>query len=361
LLPQQNAGGRGLGSLAQKWNISDPTFDYEGLQFTLVYAVSSFIADDMGTYTITDGEDCVIPVLVASDEGNQVGFAFYSPGLVVLSSSAAKDNSGDSIRSFKLDIKVNPEEISNNAVVYKEDVVNGEIFGRVAFCVRFQLNTPGGSSIEVNFLETIVQLNVDLTDGFSIGTVAVAPKDRLTTTANEVYEVQAFQCNTLNAPITTTFNQGQVIRICISPVSDALNDGVNMRDVQSFTFTRDEIEQIAVENNDAASNGLTSLECIEGEQVCWFETLLKAEFYASPGAVAGSGIATMRFGQPQRRLQTTASRALQEEPEVAGAAEFTLDFSVNGAADDKTGSGAPISSGFLGVTFLAFTGALALL
>jgi hypothetical protein len=201
---------------------------------------------------------------------------------------------------------------------------------------------------------------VDLTDGFSIGTVAVAPKDRLTTTANEVYQVEAYQCNALNDPITTTFNQGQVIRICVTPTSDASTDGVTMRDVQSFTFTRGEISQIAVENNDSAGNGLTSLTCIEGAAVCWFETLLKAEFYDSPGQVAGGGIATMRFGQPARRLRATTSRAAQED-DVAGAAEFAMDFIVNGAADDKTGSGAPISSGFLGVTILAFTGALALL
>jgi hypothetical protein len=360
LLPRQHAESRGLASLAQKWNISDPTFDYEGLQFTLVYDVSSFVGNDMAAYGIYEAVNCATSVDVSSDEAALTGYSFYSEGLTVAAGSATKDNAGDLVRSFELVIKLNPEEISNNNLIYKEEVVNGEIFASVDFCVRFQLNTPGTSTIEVNFLETIVQLNVDLTDGFSIGTVAVAPKDRLTTTANEVYEVAAFQCNTSNDPITTTFNQGQVIRICVTPSTDASTDGVTMRDVQSFTFTRGEISQIAVENNDSAGNGLTSLTCIEGAAVCWFETLLKAEFYDSPGQVAGGGIATMRFGQPARRLRATTSRAAQED-DVAGAAEFAMDFIVNGAADDKTGSGAPISSGFLGVTILAFTGALALL
>jgi hypothetical protein len=56
---QADDSQRGLATLAQKWNISEPTFAYESLGFTLTFGVSDYIRGDLGMvkYAVYD-ENC---------------------------------------------------------------------------------------------------------------------------------------------------------------------------------------------------------------------------------------------------------------------------------------------------------------
>jgi hypothetical protein len=138
-----------------------------------------------------------------------------------------------------------------------------------------------------------------------------------------------------------------------------------------------------VENGLASSNTLTDLFCEPGELVCNFVSILFASFYATPGAVAGAGVASMQFGGDNTYIDVNDGkqynadgtpvaeffkrrnlRKLQEaEEDVAATAEFDLSFEVDqGTAPvfDDSNSGAA-SVGTVALSLVAAAGAFALL
>jgi hypothetical protein len=350
------ADERGLQTLAKKWNITDPTFAYEKLRFDLNYDVSDFINDDMTGYKLYTPECKEGGVLVtdgsflSTDEPALTGDG-YDP-----------NNNGNGIRKQAVSLTLLPSSITASNI-YAENTTVGAVTATIDFCVRFSLETTGGT--EVNFLETLVTLFVDLSEGFTIGEINVEPKVKLTNTANQVYLLDGYQCNADNTKLTTSElsafrNQGSVIRVCVKPDADAELAGIKMRSLDAFTFTRvnsDEtiITQDAITgSNEQAPNGLTSLICISGSAVCHFETILIAAFYTSLGSVLGSGTGSMQFGGGRRLL-----RALQAAPEAAATSEFELNFGVNLAVRDDRSSAA--TRGVMAATALVVAGAFTLL
>ena len=210
-------------------------------------------------------------------------------------------------------------------------------------------------------METLVVLNVDLTDGFSIGSISVAPKQKLTKTANQAYHVEGFQCDANDVQLTptqiaATRNQGSVIKVCVRPDQTGRNDGIFMRSIDSFSFVRDgTFTQDAVVNGAIASKA--TLDCGPGYAICSFETILFAAFYQSAGTVAGSGVASVQFGGSARRLRN-GSRDLQAG-QAAASSEFNLDFKTLPSTDNQS-SDAATSSGMLAMVVLAASGALAM-
>jgi hypothetical protein len=319
---------RELISLADKWNITENGFSYDELSFSLDYNMSDFIRDNM-----------MVAELFTADckEG---GVTVPSSDLsVMLVPDATEPGVGENIRGASVKIDVNPLTISSSPVYSENTTPGGLVVATVRFCMRFGLYTNGDSPIEVNFLETLVTLTVDLTDGFAIETLNVSPKDELVRTASQAYEVDGFQCNTSNEPLSDSDRaaarkQGEIIRVCVRPNQAAQDDQIFMRYIESFEFQRDYggqigiISQPAVEEREPASNLLTELYCIPGSSVCAFETILFASMYRTPGAVTGFGVASMQFGNENnsRRKLRQSSRATQEDEAVAAVAEFGLDF-----------------------------------
>ena len=321
---------RKLASLAEKWAISDnPAFEYTSLAFDLDFTVSDFVLDEMATYQMFD-RNC-------AEGGNTLSNS-------ALISTMTPDNTpngvGDNNRTMNVHVNIDSNVIATDSNVYREEMVNNQVVGIIDFCLRFSLWTTTASPIEVNFREVIVTLTVDLTDGFSIGTLTVAPKDKIIRTANQVYEVEAYQCNFANVALSEwellqTRNQGSLVRVCVRPNEEARNDGIYMRSIDDFIFERDYggwiglNQQIAIKDGKEADNLLTVLYCTSGDAVCAFDTILMAIFYRLPGSVQGSGVASMQFGSSQpssgRRLRSVQARAAQEDL-VAAVAEFELDF-----------------------------------
>jgi hypothetical protein len=197
--------------------------------------------------------------------------------------------------------------------------------------------------MEVNYLETIVGFTADLTAGFAIDAFVVEPKERLVTTSIQDYEVDAYQCDDDNVALSATalaiaMKQGEVIRVCVTPNKEARDQGIYMKDLESFTYFRDYggpigfVTQVAIENSQEASNYLTALSCTAGTLVCVFETVLYADMFLSPGFVDGSGTALLQIGEnPERRrrrnLESESSyRSLQEDDGTASVSQFDLDF-----------------------------------
>jgi len=324
---------RELANLAEKWNLTDNGVDFGGMNFRLDYIVSDFIIDNMmeaTAYTI----EC-------REEGLAVPEADMDLTIVT---DDTPPGEGDTERNISVEVTVKPENIENSLIykdVYDE---NGQKSAEVQFCMRFSLYTNGATPIEVNFLEILIGFTADLSAGFSIDAIAIKPKEILVVTASQDYEVDAYQCDNDNEEISGTTlaearNQGEVIRVCVTPNQDARDQGVYMRAIESFTYSRDYggplglVTQVAIENSQEAPNYLTVLFCTPGILVCVFETVLFASMFMTPGFVGGSGTALLQIGDNpdenrRRNLESQSSyRSLQEGDDgVAAVSEFDLDF-----------------------------------
>lgn len=350
LLPptQQTQPHRHLVTLQEKWALTENGFTYSDLSFALDFLTSDFILDEMARAQIYT-DDCA--------QGNTT---VPSTDLAwTLNPDDTPAGVGNNSRGFVVDIVMNTTNIANS-VTYSEETV-GEVIGTVRFCVRFGLWTNSDSPIEVNFLETLVTLTVDLTDGFSIDTVNVRARDALVRTATQAYEVEGYQCDNNNVRLTgqdlvVSRNQGEIIRVCVTPNQEARDQEVFMRYIDNFSWQRDYggaigvVTQAAVEDREAANNALSELFCTPGSLVCAFETILFASMYRTPGAVTGSGVASMQFGDDPAVSRRNLRRTLQEDDEsaVAAVAEFDMDLEVvpvyNPHLEKYRNSAAPTSS-----------------
>jgi hypothetical protein len=343
---------RGLASLAEKWNITEPTFAYSALSFDLTFTVSDFIGNKNNAqaklYDVGCKED---GTEVAEGAGTGIkSFVLITAGADGIERPASTGDALD--REVSVNITLDSASISDNTLLYSEDTLGSQVTAEIRFCVRFGLMTLGPT------------LNVDLTDGFEIGSIAVEPKDKLVRTANQVYQVVGFRCDADNNLLSdlTPINQGSVVRVCVTPDAEATADGIKMRSIDLFTWSRalpaPGVTQAAIIARDTpAANQLTAYLPCRGFGVCSFETILFANFYTALGSVAGAGVASMQFGtNASRRLRSgaAAGRDLQDE-EVAAAAEFELDFTIN-KADDVVGTSGASSMGTMTMAVLAIAG-----
>jgi hypothetical protein len=363
---------RNLATLAQKWNLTEPTSTFDANTFSLMFPVTNFIVNGQAKYSLWTSPDC------QSDGGTSLDTSTIFSAKALVPNAAlingTQDNSGVfSGRVAQINITFDPQEISSAAAIadgiYSQEVVNNQQTATIKFCVRFGLWTTTAMNVqtpvEVNFLETLLTLTVDLTDGFQIGAVATEPKDRLVRTANQAYEVNGYECSATSTDRLTQTertrrrNQGEIIHVCVTPEEEAQTDGIFMRSIDDFAWTRGaDIRQAAIEANREAGNLLTSYDyaACEGSLVCKFSTILFAQFYATAGPVNGEGVASMQFGDAKignTRRQLRADRNLQADQQGAGAAEFAVDFEVN-QAEARTESGAgSLSMGFAAIAAMA--------
>jgi hypothetical protein len=371
-------------TLEEKWEIGEvPTFAYTSLDFSFTFAITDFIIPGQAQYKL---------YTAGCKEGGTAlgtGDGLVDDALVDTTNTVRNDESVTPIslsKSATVEVSVDPTTIVNSDL-YTEDNDVGAVTAQIQFCIRFGLFTDGGNTeVEVNFLETVVTLDVDLSDGFQIASVAVAPKDKLVRTAAQAYQVEGYICTEeeILGDLDAVRNQGAQIRVCVRPDEDARADGLYMRAIDSFTWSRATplITQEAVANRLEATNTLTSLYCVAGELVCNFVSILFASFYATPGAVTGSGIASMQFGgdntyidmadnEYQKDKTTnekitafTKRRILRnlQEGEDAATSEFDLSFEVDqGDVAFADGNSGASTVGTMALSMVAAAGAIAML
>ena len=155
------------------------------------------------------------------------------------------------------------------------------------------------------------------------------------------YTAEGFLCDSDNQrldPYSTPFTFGQAARVCVTPTGLALNDDVKIRSIDSFTWGRPELElsQEAILTNEEAVAG-TEIFCVQGQDVCAFETQLEKPFFASVGAVGGRGTVWLQFGSESRRVQVdlTDSFLSDMEPGFAGASPFSTFLIVLPPLDER--------------------------
>jgi hypothetical protein len=199
---------RGLANLATRWDIQDPDFDFVNRQFMLKWEVSDYIQDHFASYSVSDGFDCKegsndITDSISNFNDNQV--FFQTLGLRPDANTEWDSNpetSGNGFRDFRLFLAIQADTIAQAPIYY---TTGGEYRAKIDFCVRFSLYNDSPSTLdatEVNFHETLISLNVDLTDGFEVDDINVVNKDRNQETANIACEVTGYECDLQNKPLT---------------------------------------------------------------------------------------------------------------------------------------------------------------
>jgi len=185
------------------------------------------------------------------------------------------------------------------------------------FCVRLGLWNPGSDAQEVNFMETIVTIKLSMDGTFSIDDIGVEPKKQSGTETEKKYTVGAALCEGFSPP----FKQGEILQVCIVPDGDAISDGVVLNALQSFTWTRQGVnDQMACCKDGTPSlefNALSSVEVAPDGSYIKVASVLYATFFAETGTVTGTGSVDM--GYARRRLGGNDEKRKLEDAGVAPA------------------------------------------
>jgi hypothetical protein len=275
-------------TIGQKWNISQDFFEYPGdLKLQLQYQTSNYIGDANVAYQLLDAPTCKIPVTMSETKEGPDGAPFWA-AQSFFGFGDPQNSNGLGTRGYLFEINVNGESMPNNVLVF-QDSPGRPATAQIRFCHRFSLST---GDIEVNYLETLVTLDVDLTDGFEIASITVDVK-RDEADAEQAHEVEAEFCKG-EPPVPLSPSEiddirypGAALQVCVRPTKESINNGLYMSSIDEFTWTRIDtitgasVEQVAIDRFGAASNGLTDVYCPEDgdSYVCYFKTLLKANFY----------------------------------------------------------------------------------
>lgn len=336
ILSNDHVDSRQLANLAEKWNLTDNGVEFGGREFKLDYIVSDFILYSMvGAEVYT--EECRDGGVVVPE--SDLNFTIITDD--------TPQGVGDFERNLSVNVVAREEDLENSIIytaIYDENNVVG---AEIRFCFRLSLYTSGATPIEVNFLETLVGITFDLTADLSIDTITVKAKDAQVAEFNQKYDVDVYHCDDNDEELTGTalansYNQGEILRICVTPNQMARDQSVYMKAIESFAYRRDyggplgEITQDAVTNSQEASNYLTVLFCTPGSLVCAFETLLFAAMFVSPGVVEGTGTALLQIGSDPVRMRRrnierqSSHRALQEGDDGIGTvSQFDFNFPVS--------------------------------
>mmetsp|Transcript_26613 Transcript_26613/g.63449 ORF Transcript_26613/g.63449 Transcript_26613/m.63449 type:complete len:723 (+) Transcript_26613:396-2564(+) len=354
----------GLSELQERWSMAVPTFDYENLKFTLDFEISDYIANVNQVRSSLFLQNC---------ESSYTG-----PALSDQVGSVFSSIDGDGKQNITVEVDIDPSVISSDGQVYAEqaDDIGSNVTADVDFCVRVGLHTPSdnpsAADEEINYIEVIIRLDVDLTDGFEVANVNIEPRDKCQVEAEDAFFVEGYFCqdgfeSDPEAGQLSPINQGQIVKICVRPEQRGLDNFVRMRRIVNFSFIRDDVEPIvsqpAIENYGPASTGLTEVFCTLGYAICHFETVLYASFFTSSTNITGSGVADLQFGGEtdtasvspraavpfaggRRTLRDGSSRYLQDQGgDIAATASFDLNIqvqrSVGVGLSDGTSSSPP--------------------
>jgi hypothetical protein len=143
-----------------------------------------------------------------------------------------------------------------------------------------------------------------------------------------LYAAIGYLCNAKNEkidPYQYPLDKGKIARVCVQPSDFALDEGVKMRSIDSFTWTRQALtlSQVAVTTNAQEAPG-TEIFCRQGEDICSFQTNLDDNFYGTRGIVNGNGFVWLQFGSESRRVQFNVGLNDEMEPGFAGASGISL-------------------------------------
>ena len=271
-----------------RYEIGNSTLVYGGMNISMEFQLNDLVPENTVQVTTYSDSACTINI---TNNTYMVQSLLWGP-------STSPD--GTKNRNMTVLYQVDPASIKTSPV-WKEQGAN-QYF--VSFCVEVALysgDVYNPSSAQIISVDTTADIRVDLLGNFGVAS-GVGPADVQKEDASQVYYVEGFICDQNNQEIkyTQPKYQGSTIRVCVKPTDQALADGVFMRSVDSFTFQRvdggSQITQTALTGGASANPALTTITCVRGSSLCYFDNLLKADFYYSPGTVSGFGEAWLQVG-----------------------------------------------------------------
>jgi len=305
--------------LFNQWNLEKPitTFVSTTNMFTMDYGLSEEVdLANIRTEIFTD--DCEYPRLT-------IGIA-----------SKSVDTQG------ALVFEIEPEILSQNDKVFSN--VGYPDKAEMKLCLRYALWSGPETdikAIEINYRATILTIDIDLSKGFELDGFTVIPDeidgDKGNIADREGYSVEGYLCDpyTYEKIKAKGFSQGEFIAICSKLSGSAAADGVFLKGVDYFYWTREFMLggvptttiQYAVKDG-VVANMLTEYDCPRGAVFCSFKTMLFADFFTTPGSVFGTGQVSMQFGgeeESRRRLAEKSNlRSLQQEEADVGASGLSI-------------------------------------
>jgi hypothetical protein len=127
--------------------------------------------------------------------------------------------------------------------------------------------------------------------------------------ASTFFLVEAFMCTSENLPLDPNDQDavrltGSIVRVCVQPNAGAISQGLYMRSVDSFYFSKNDTDflQFAIEGGQSDFLGFTvEMNCERGSEICSFDTIMRADLFSTTGVVVGHGVATLQFGNANSR------------------------------------------------------------
>jgi len=339
----------------------EPSLNYDdnyGFEFT--YRVTNFVLANQGSMAIytkecrSDGGKLIDTmgdgITAPGPDGNTTGLndGFKMNEMFGDGTGLTGERDASLIKptsTYTMKVGLDPQNFPTNTDIFTK---TNETVSQIEFCLIFSLHTldeNGDRTTEVNFQETGVTLNVNLQDTnstFTLEDVSLAAKGKTSTSDDVSYTPTAFVCDNAGAALTKSFNQGEVIDICIKPDGPSQaqgGDGLVMNEITLLEYTLNEDDSVKQTALPAGLNmGLsehTTSDCLD-KPYCTVSTVLLASFFATTGTVKVGGQASLKFLGGVRRLNDgrgdRGRRSLQDSG-VQASAPFDMTFDVTTSDD----------------------------
>ena len=246
----------------------------------------------------------------------------------------------ESVTDDELDIDVNVIQATVDGTDHYQALNSTN--AAILFCVRvdYYYKDPDAVIESVNFYETNVTINVDLTANFTL-TGIVAERTLADTDEQDAildYPVEAYICDANNGLVGSPapLAQGSALQVCVKIDDTVTVENVNVEDILLFVMTQvgSGEEQRPIEASTA--DALTTLDCLTGG-ICNVRTQVLSKFFTAtnPGDLQVDGIAILSFGSAGRRLRAPLRGLIKAEDvrrlQASGESEFGVQVGLQGA------------------------------
>jgi hypothetical protein len=199
-------------------------------------------------------------------------------------------------RELTVLLDVDQGTISNSTYYTHVNITNAVI----GLCLRVDYFLYGDS---INFHETNLTINIDLTAGFNITSLEEMRIRALqdTVSSNIDFPVVAYHCNELNDKLASKPDlvQGESLQLCVEIDPTIVNEGVFVTDILSVDLDQENMDQNVTQKtiiSETIPDFLTSKLCQDG--ICNVKTQLESRWFSDPipGDINTTGIAILAFG-----------------------------------------------------------------
>jgi hypothetical protein len=266
-----------------KWFIATPEFSSDRLDLFLRYPVSDFIPYEHLDWTLFAGSEC------SPSTSDDITENDYLDVRITIEDETAPEGTGGSWRFITLSFAFDPDTIRRSPIL-----VNEGLDTRLQFCVNLgAYSSPTVVPGALEIFRKVTSMDVLITQAGQIGidNLVADPNGPNEEEAEVRYRLRGFLCDENNDEIIDPLPifQGVLTKVCVTPVDEALADGVYMRAIDSFYWTRETFYQPAILPRQTVAP-LSEISCVPGMITCSFVTLLRGEFFYRLGRVYGAGV-----------------------------------------------------------------------